>query len=179
MTVDVGDLSGRSFINNSSVGMYASLVAERAAMQRIGRGKWLAYGLAAMRVWRRCRRLRVAVGAAKVEAGRKVITPFVFVGNNEYQLSGLELGGRKTLAAGRLHVCMAPGMSRRGVARMIIVAVFGDVRTLDGFDTFTAPAVTLDAGVRRLQASIDGEVVTLDNPLTFRIRPRALRVIVP
>jgi diacylglycerol kinase family enzyme len=30
-----------------------------------------------------------------------------------------------------------------------------------------------------LQASIDGEVVTLSNPLAFRIRPRALRVIVP
>ena len=179
VTVDVGDLNGRSFINNSSVGMYASLVSERAAMERVGRGKWLAHGLAALRVWRRYRRLRVDVRGAKVEAARRVITPFVFVGNNEYQLSGLELGGRKTLAAGRLHVCMAPGMSRRGVARMIMAAVFGDVRTLDGFETFTAPAVTLDAGVRRLRASIDGEVVTLDSPLTFRIRPRALRVIVP
>ena len=103
----------------------------------------------------------------------------MFVGNNEYQLSGLELGARKTLAGGRLHVCMAPGMSRPGVARMIIAAVFGDVRNLDGFESFTAPSVTLDAGIARLQASIDGEVVTLSNPLTFRIRSRALRVIVP
>ena len=106
-------------------------------------------------------------------------TPFVFVGNNEYQLGGIELGGRRALAGGRLHVCMAPGMSRAGVARMIIAAVFGDVCTLDGFESFTAPAVTLDAGAARLTATIDGEVAVFDNPLTFGVRPRALRVIVP
>ena len=182
MSVDLGELNGRSFINNASIGMYASLVAERDAMQRLGRGRWLAHGLAAMRVWRRHRRLHVEVRSSNGEVGSKgeiVRTPFVFVGNNEYQLSGLELGGRKTLAAGRLHVCMAPGMSRRGVARMIIAAVFGDVRNLDGFKSFTTLAVTLDAGVARLQVSVDGEVVTLDNPLTCRVRPRALRVMVP
>jgi diacylglycerol kinase family enzyme len=156
-------------------------------MQRIGRGKWLAHGLAALRVWRRYQRLRVDVRRGREEGGIKreerssviVRTPFVFVGNNEYQLSGLELGGRKDLAGGRLQVCMAPGMSRGGVARMIVAAVFGDVCTLEGFDSFTASAVGLDAGVVRLQASIDGEPVTLGNPLTFRIRPQALRVIVP
>jgi diacylglycerol kinase family enzyme len=179
VTVDVGDLNGRSFINNSSIGMYASLVSERAAMQRIGRGKWLAHGMAAIRVWRRYRRLHVEVRTALQPSTFERATPFVFVGNNEYQLSGLELGARKTLAGGRLHVCMAPGMSRRGVARMIIAAVFGDVRSLDGFESFTAPSVTLDAAIARLQASIDGEVVTLSNPLAFRIRPRALHVIVP
>ena len=57
--------------------------------------------------------------------------------------------------------------------------VFGDVPSLDGFESFTTPSVTLEAGVARVQASIDGEVVTLSNPLAFRIRPRALRVIVP
>jgi diacylglycerol kinase family enzyme len=186
-SVDVGEVNGRVFVNNLSIGMYARLIAERAAMQRIGRGKWLAHGLAALRVWRRYQRLRVDVRRGKEEGGIRgekgssviVRTPFVFVGNNEYQLSGLELGGRKDLAGGRLQVCMAPGMSRGGVARMIVAAVFGDVCTLEGFDSFTASAVGLDAGVVRLQASIDGEPVMLGNPLTFRIRPQALRVIVP
>jgi diacylglycerol kinase family enzyme len=189
VSVDVGDVNGRSFINNSSIGMYASLISERAAMQRIGRGKWLAHGVAAVRVWRRYRSLRVKVRTAKFKGGRddaerqpstfELRTPFVFVGNNEYQLSGLELGGRKTLAGERLHVCMAPGMSRRGVAQMIIAAVFGDVRSLDGFESFTARSVTLDTGAAHVHASVDGEVVTLRNPLAFHIRPRALRVIVP
>ena len=175
--VDVGDVNGRPFINNASVGMYASLIAERQATQRLGRGKWLAHALAAARVWRRYHRLHVLLRADGRE--RAARTPFVFVGNNDYELSGLELGGRKTLDAGRLHVCMAPGMPRRRVARMIIVAIFGDICRLEGFESFTASEVTLDVGTARLQVSLDGEVITLDNPLDVRIRPRALRVIVP
>jgi diacylglycerol kinase family enzyme len=174
--VDAGDVNGHPFINNASVGMYASLVAERLAMQRLGRGKWLAHALAAARVWRRYHRLHVLLRAEGRE--RAVPTPFVFVGNNEYQLSGLELGGRKKLDVGRLHVCMAPGMPRRRVARMIIVAIFGDVCRLEGFESFTASEVTLDAGIARLRVSLDGEVITLDSPLEFRIRRQALRVIV-
>jgi diacylglycerol kinase family enzyme len=180
LSVDVGEVNHRPFINNVSVGMYARLLVERAAMQRLGRGKWIAHGLAALRVWGRYRRLRVEVRSAKGEVGSEVVrTPFVFVGNNEYQLSGLELGGRRDLTGGRLHVCMAPGMTRGGVARMIVQALFGVVCTIEGFESFSAPAVELDARVARLEASIDGEAVMVENPLTFRIRPRALRVIVP
>ena len=197
-SVDMGEVNGRLFINNASVGMYARLISERTAMQRIGRRKWLAHALAAVRVWRRYRRLRVEIRTGKGEGERgkgeeerrgkgdegergkgKVRTPFVFVGNNQYQLSGLELGRRETLDGGRFHVCMAPGMSRGGVVRMIIAAVFGDVSIIEGFESFTAPSVTLDADVGRLEASIDGEAVMLDNPLTFHIRPRVLKVIVP
>ncbi len=177
LQIDIGEVNGRTFINNVSVGMYASLVAERAAMQRIGRGKWIAHGMAALRVWRRYRRLRAVLDIDSVRS--TVRTPFVLVGNNEYQLSGFELGGRKMLDAGRLHVCMAPGMTRGGVARLILVAVFGDVCRLDGFEARPAECVTLDAGVARLEASVDGEIVPFDSPLTFRIRRRALRVMVP
>jgi diacylglycerol kinase family enzyme len=174
--IDVGDVNGRPFINNASVGMYASLISERQAMQRLGRRKWLAHGLAAARVWRRYHRLHVFLRADGRE--RAVSTPFIFVGNNEYQLSGLELGGRKKLDAGRLHVCMAPGMPRRRVARMIIVAIFADICRLEGFESFSASEVTLDSGTARLRVSLDGEVITLDSPLDFRIRARALQVIV-
>lgn len=177
IAVDAGEINGRLFVNNASVGMYASLVSERAAMQRIGRRKWIAHGIAAMRVWGRYRRLRVAIAVDGTQ--RTARTPFVFIGNNEYQLSGFELGGRKALADGRLHVCMAPGTSRGGIARLILEAIFGDVCRLDGFESFTAPAVALDVALPRLQASVDGEVVTLDTPLRCRIRPRALRVVVP
>ena len=175
--VDVGEVNGRSFINNASVGMYASLISERDAMRRIGREKWVAHGLAAMRVWQRYRHHPVVLGINGTR--RAARTPFVFVGNNEYQLSGFELGGRKALQGGRLHVCMAPGMNRGGVAWMILAAIFADVCRLQGFESFTTDAVTLDATVPLVRTSIDGEVVMLDNPLTFRIRPQALRVVVP
>jgi diacylglycerol kinase family enzyme len=122
-------------------------------------------------------RLRVALRGKGVD--RLARTPFVFVGNNEYQLNGPELGGRRRLTGGYFHVCMAPGMTRGGVVRMIVATVFGRIHTIDGFESFTTTEFTLDAGHRRLEVSLDGEVLTMQNPLQYRIRPGVLRVIVP
>jgi diacylglycerol kinase family enzyme len=165
--VDVGEVNGRPFINNSSIGLYARLVAERKERERVGLSKWIAHGVAAVRVWNRYyRRLRVTLRGNGVD--RRARTPFVFVGNNEYQLSGFELGGRQRLTGGSLHVCMAPGMTRAGVVRMI-----------HGLESFTATEFTLDAGRRLLEVSLDGEVLIMANPLEYRIRPGVLRVVVP
>ena len=176
--VDVGEVNGRSFVNNSSIGLYARLVAERKKHQRFWLSKWIAHGVAAVRVWSRYyRRLRVTLRGKG--ADRRTRTPFVFIGNNEYQLSGLELGGRRHVTGGCLHVCMAPGMTRAGVVRMIVAAVFGRIHTIHGFESFTTTEITLDAERRRLEVSLDGEVLMMENPLQYRIRPGALRVIVP
>ena len=84
------------------------------------------------------------------------------------------------MSGGYLHVCMAPSMTRAGVVRMIVAAVFGRIHTIHGFESFTTTEITLGAGRRhRLEVSLDGEVVPMQNPLQYRIRPRALRVIVP
>jgi diacylglycerol kinase family enzyme len=101
------------------------------------------------------------------------------VGNNEYQLSGLELGGRRSLTRGTLQICTAPGMGRWGVAGMITAAVLGRIHTIEEFESFHAMECTLDTGRHRMRVSVDGEVVTMEGPLVYRIRPGALRVIVP
>src|SRR5262249_24460873 len=45
--VDVAQLNGRTFINNSSIGLYPRLVGKRDRQrQRLGRGKWMAMLLA-------------------------------------------------------------------------------------------------------------------------------------
>lgn len=41
--VDIGELNGRTFINNSSLGLYPKLVSHRDAHQRLGRSKWWAF----------------------------------------------------------------------------------------------------------------------------------------
>ena len=42
--VDVGEVNGRIFVNNSSLGLYPDIVRDRERQQkRLGRGKWLAF----------------------------------------------------------------------------------------------------------------------------------------
>src|SRR5476649_731552 len=50
--VDVGDVNGRIFVNNSSLGLYPHIVRARDQQQRrLGRGKWTRL---AGHSWRRC-----------------------------------------------------------------------------------------------------------------------------
>jgi diacylglycerol kinase family enzyme len=46
-------------------------------------------------------------------------------------------------------------------------------------EVFTAAEILVDTRRRRVRVAIDGEVSDMDAPLRFRIRPGALRVIVP
>ena len=69
--VDVGEVNGRVFINNSSLGLYPSLVYQREKRQEQGRCKWVAFAIAVARVWRHYRRVRVVV---QTEHGARTIS---------------------------------------------------------------------------------------------------------
>ncbi len=177
MGVDVGDVNGRTFVNNASLGVYPRLVYEREREERQGRSHTVSLALAASRVWLQYRRVRVAV----VENGmsRVVSTPFVFVGNNEYELRGLSFGGRRTLSGGRLHVCMAPNVTRAGAVRVLVAALAGRLESFDQFESVSLSELSVEANRPQLAVSLDGEVVMLNTPLRYRIHPGALGVLVP
>jgi len=176
--VDVGDVNGRTFINNSSVGLYPRLVWEREERQRRGQRKWIAMAAATVMVWRRYRRVTVAIEG---DAGSRetVRTPFVFVGNNRYQLAGLDFGSRPSLDAGQLHVCMAPELSAAGVLGVLGATLTGRLVNFERFESLEVTELTIDAWRPQLGIALDGEIVTLRTPLRFRTRPGALRVAVP
>ena len=176
-TIDAGEVNGRLFLNNASVGLYPRLVWERTREQRRGRRKSYAFLLALARVWRRYRRVSVSVHDGSYE--RIIHTPFVFVGNNEYRLEGVRIGGRTRLDRGDLHLCMAPGLRRGDVIRISLAAIVGRLHAIDRFESVTTKRLSIAARRKRLGVSLDGELTVLDTPLQFRIRPAALRVTVP
>ena len=177
VTVDIGEVNGRIFLNNSSIGVYPRLLWEREQQERQGRRKWTAMALAALDVWRQYRRISVTI------AGRNyrwnVSTPFVFIGNNEYAIEEGRIDARPSLDAGCLQLCMAPNADRRRMARIVLAAVAGRLGAVDGFEAVTASDLTITARGRRLGVSLDGELQILESPLRYRIRPRALQVVVP
>ena len=123
-TVDVGEVNGRVFVNNSGVGFYPHFVRQREEEERRGHVKRMAFVLALRSVVRRYFRLRMKAHMGREEALERV-TPFVFVGNNRYQTSGPETGTRSRLDSGRLGVCTAPRASRRDFARVVLRALAG------------------------------------------------------
>ena len=73
--VDVGEVNGRTFINNSSIGIYPDIVVEREALRAAGYRKWAAFALATARVMRRFPGVAVRVRSDAAEAAFR--TPFL------------------------------------------------------------------------------------------------------
>jgi diacylglycerol kinase family enzyme len=176
--VDVGEVNGRIFLNNSSLGLYPSIVRHREKQQeRLGRGKWPAFLWATLSVLRRYPFLNVRLSTDKEELRR--YTPFVFVGNNEYEMESFNVGARSCLDAGQLSLYTAHGTGRLGLLRFAFRALFGGLRREKDFDAVCTKEVWVETRRSRLRVATDGEVTVIPTPLHYRVRPGALRVIVP
>jgi diacylglycerol kinase family enzyme len=177
VAVDVGDLNGRIFLNNSGLGLYPSIVIDREQMKRAGLNKWISLSFAALRGFVRLPRLNITM----VVGGREVHidTPFVFVGNNRYEIHGARIGERKSLTGGELFLSIAPGIDRLGLLRVTFAAITSSLKSSDCFEERCVRDFTIQRRRRSSRVSLDGEVVRIVNPLHYSCRPGALRVCVP
>ena len=176
--VDVGDINGRIFLNNSSLGLYPDIVRDREKQQRrLGRGKWLAFCWASLAALRRYPFLSIRLKVGETEHARR--TPFVFIGNNEYLMQGLNIGERATLDGGRLSLYVAQRPSRLGLVRFAWHALLGRLGSSPDFDVLLARDFVIDTRRRLIRVATDGEVTLMAPPLHYRSRPGALTVIVP
>jgi diacylglycerol kinase family enzyme len=175
--IDVGEVNGHVFLNNSSIGIYPWIVRERETEQRKGYRKWVAFARASASVLKRYSLLHVRLRTEGCDEA-EVLTPFVFVGNNRYESQGFNIGQRSALDAGQLWVCRAPPASRSRLLVLAIKHVFGSARVSD-LEIFDAHDISVRTRASRLAVAIDGEVILLEPPLHYRIQPGALKVIVP
>jgi len=177
-TVDVGEVNGRFFLNNSSLGIYPEIVRDREIQQRrLGAGKWPAFMRATLAVLRRYPFLSVRLIVNGEDHRRR--TPFVFIGNNEYRMEGFNVGQRARLDAGKLSLYVTRHTGRLGLLRLAAMALLGTLRQAKEFEALTAEEILIETHHGRLRVALDGEVTLIDTPLRYRIRPGALRVIVP
>jgi diacylglycerol kinase family enzyme len=176
--IDVADVNGRVFINNSSIGLYPAMVHRREKQQRrLGRSKWSAMLWAMQAVLRHHPFLDLTLTLDGEEHLRR--TPFVFIGNNVYQMEGFTIGLRERLDAGTLSVYIAHRGGRLGLFLLALRALVGTLFTSKDFEATTVSRLRIESRHTRLLVATDGEVDAMDLPLVFRIRPRALRVLVP
>jgi diacylglycerol kinase family enzyme len=174
---DLGEVNGRIFLNNSSIGIYPRIVRYRNAERRKGRNKWLAFVMAIAVVMRRHGLFDVELA---LDNGQRLLrhTAFVFLGNNEYEKSGLDIGARRRLDGGRLWLCLPRLGGRKSLLRIAVLALIGRRGDAD-LESLTAGEVTIRTRKKRLNVAIDGEVCQLDGPLNYRLRRQALKVILP
>lgn len=169
-TVDVATVNGQTFINNSSLGLYPSALQGREQLEKY-LGKWIAVILASLKALLTFRTYHVTIGRETFK------TPFVFVGNNIYQLNGVEGVSRTHLTQGVLSVFIAKTTSRYGFLLILGAALFKKARLLDSFEVRHSQAMTVATKRHYVTISRDGEIAHIASPLRYEIQPGKLRVL--
>lgn len=174
--VDVGLVNGSPFLNNVSLGVYASFVHDPA---RKTRNRFMAFVRMVPAALGRGRR---PLGLSFEVDGRRHdhLALVVLVANNDYRMTSMaDVGERSGLEEGLLHAYVIDAVDRRALLAMLARAVAGHVERAEGWVEWASAAFRVETGRTRLRAATDGEPVILGAPLEFEIRPRGLRVLVP
>ena len=176
--VDLAEVNGETFINNSSIGIYPYMVIDRERRRAEHKlAKWMAMVPAFFRMLRHFPRRRLRISAEGF--ARPYRTPCLFVGNNEYGMELFTFGRRQRLDTGKLWFYVVKPRSPWEFFLMVCRLCFGHLDQARDLNTFELAEAEISVKTSRLPVALDGEVRIMHTPLHYRSRPGALRVFVP
>jgi diacylglycerol kinase family enzyme len=177
--VDVAEVNGRVFVNNSVLGLYPMMVAIRDRLrERRGWGKVRAVPVAFLAVLRAFPRHRLDLDGPGLTL-RRVRTPLVFVGNGHFDNGDGGPARREDLSDGLLGVAVADVVSRRGLVANAWRALWSGAERAPDLHSEALRELTVAGPMARMRVALDGEICWLDLPLRYRVRPGALQVLAP
>ena len=169
--IDLAEVNGRTFVNNSSTGLYARVV--QSAEYRDAKVRTAADTLPDL------------LGPNAVPLDLRFTLPsgeqatsanLVLVSNNPYQLSHLRgASTRPRLDSGTLGVVSVLVRGAADAQKFAALEAAGQVSRFAGWNEWTATEFVLDSG-GPVEVGVDGEALVMDPPLRFVIRPGALTV---
>jgi len=175
--VDTAEVNGYLFLNNSSIGLYPKMVKKRKKEMKPGVNKWKALVKAIIDVFKSMSFIEVSIESNGKEIG--CITPFVFIGNNDYRTDLFNLGKRTSLKEGKLSIYYPNYRGRISYVKFIFKTLLGKSDEEGSFNVLHEWNVTLNTKKGELDVSLDGEVIKIKTPLYYKINPKSINIIVP
>lgn len=179
--VQVGEVNGRLFLVNASLGLYPQLLQDREAFKKqFGRHRWVAIlaGLNTIFEWRRQLRLEIELDGQRTQ----LTTPTVFVGNNRLQLEriGWEPSLAQRVGEGRLAGLIAKPIGTRTMLWLMLRGAFGRLGDAAQVHDFAFRSLTVRVPrARRIKVAADGEVMQMTPPLRFAVAEKPLLLMLP
>jgi diacylglycerol kinase family enzyme len=173
--VDYATANGRFFVNNVSLGAYASIVQQE--------------GYRDAKAETTSRLLPDMLGQHGEPFDLQFVTPdgqevdgcfLIMVSNNPYVLGpSLDVSQRRRLDSGRLGVFAVSAKTGAQTAEVITLALVGRGSASGSGFQFECDTFEVRSRSGKAYAGVDGEALELDTPLVFRIHPGGLGLLVP
>lgn len=173
--VDYATVGDRLFVNNVSLGIYASIVEEE--------------GYRDAKIETSLAKLPEMLGRQTEPFDLQFEDPdggtidgafLVLISNNPYVLGpSLDVSQRRALDTGRLGVFAVTAATGAEAARMVTRATLGRGGRDPNLHQFTSTDLVVRSRSGQAWTGIDGESLRLPTPLHFAIHPKGLRLLVP
>jgi len=177
--IDVGEVNGLAFLHKVVVGFVPGIAAGRELLRgRDGIGARFGFLRYFFRRLFRSRRLAVEIATPDGEP-RIHRVQAVAVASNAYEEGFARFFSRPRLDAGILTLYILKHLRITDLFRLCVAFLMGRWRDDEALDIESVEAVRIRSRKKSLKVMLDGEVTTLEPPLSFSIRPGALKVLAP
>lgn len=176
--VRVGQLNGRLFLVNASLGLYPTLLEDREAYkQRFGRSRMVALWSGLVTLLRAPRQLRLQL---EEEGGvRDLRTPTLVVGNNKLQLEHVGIES-SDLERNRLVAMTVKPVGTLALYGLLVRGLFSRLGEAEHVISFGFDRMRVRIrGRSRVKVAMDGEISWLNTPLEFKVADEKLPLVVP
>lgn len=174
----VGEVNGRVFLNNASLGAYPAILDQREGIyNKWGRSRMAAY----WSVLRTLATLRHPLSMKIDVDGRTVRTksPLAFVANSAYQIEEFDLPGADDVRNGNFALYLAPDTGRFGLIIRALRLAGRVARPGRDMEVLSGRDVTITTRQSKSLIARDGEKERLHTPFRFRLHTDTLTVIAP
>ena len=179
--VNVGEVNGRVFLVNASLGLYPQLLEDREAWKKqFGRSRLVAFASGLATIFKARGQLQLEVELAGTT--KSLRTPTLFVGNNPLQLAqvGIDQAQTDSVNAGALAGITVRPIGTLALLGLLVRGVIGRLGDAENIDSFSFRRLRVAVrGKRRIKVATDGEVVWMTLPLVFEVADTPLLLMVP
>jgi diacylglycerol kinase family enzyme len=177
-SIGIGEVNGRFFLNNSSIGLYPAVLQHReTTYRRIGRNRAVAYVSVALLLLQPPAFLNLRLTVDGRALARR--TSLLFVGVNPEQMAEFAMPGKTCIDANRLALAITRPIGGWRLARLALRAFFRGLHGAAELEVLCAHELEVNLRRRQVRVAMDGEVALLQTPLRYRMKEDALRVLVP
>jgi diacylglycerol kinase family enzyme len=176
--VRLGEMNGRIFLINASIGMYAKSIHEREKnTDRFGRNRAVAI-LSTMRTFL-SDHLLLKVSMSTDTEKITMRTPMIFIGNNALQLRNLKMDVARCMKKDLMAMVALKPLGRWEMLRVIARGILHTIEKEERLESFCIDSLTIHSHPRFQTVALDGELFPMSSPFDVKALPETLRMMLP
>ncbi|WP_321363391.1 diacylglycerol kinase family protein [uncultured Celeribacter sp.] len=179
--IRIGQVNGRAFLNNASLGVYPAILKKREAIyDRWGRHRVVAYWSVIKTILQTQHRMKLSITADGTT--HEVKTPLVFIARSAYQLDVFGLDGAETISEDGFATFVIHARSRMDLMRLAVTLAARKMPPRQDFTLIRAHEVVIEHQGKAqppFLTAFDGEKARLSAPLRLSMSEAPLRILTP